>query len=113
MDAVPQRRRYPRHHTDLEVTVYVGTKAVPARITQVSRGGCLIFPPLPVQQSAELKLSFRLSDDLGPVNCKGEIVYSINDRGTGVAFTEISLHNQDRITAFFADQPAAEAAPGA
>jgi len=113
MDPAPQRRRYPRYRTDLEVTVYVGTKAVPARITNVSRGGCLIFPPLPAQQSTEVKLSFRLGDDLGPVNCKGEIVYSINDRGMGVAFTEISLHNQDRITAFFANQPAAEAAPGA
>jgi len=92
--------------------VYVGTKTVPARITQVSRGGCLIFPPLPVQQSAEIKLSFRLTDDLVPVNCKGEIVYSINDRGTGVAFSEISLHNQERITEFFANQPAAEQASG-
>ena len=35
------------------------------------------------------------------VNCKGEIVYSVRDRGTGVAFTEISIYNQDRITEFF------------
>ncbi len=112
MEAGPQRRRFPRYHTDLEVTVYVGAKAIPARISQVSRGGCLIFPPLPVQQASEIKLSFRFSDDEGPVNCKGEIVYSINDRGTGIAFTEISLHNQDRITEFFDKQPAAEQAPG-
>jgi hypothetical protein len=112
MNSGPQRRRYPRYFTDLEVTVYVGTKAVPARITQVSRGGCLIFPPLPAQQSAEVKISFRLTGNSDPVNCKGEIVYSINDRGTGVAFTEISLYNQDRISDFFAKQPAAEQAPG-
>jgi hypothetical protein len=87
--------------------------AIPARINQVSRGGCLIFPPLPAQQSPEIKLSFRLGDDQGPVNCKGEIVYSINDRGTGVAFSEISLYNQDRISEFFAQQPAAEQTPGA
>jgi hypothetical protein len=112
MDSAPQRRRYPRYRTDLEVTVYLGTKAVPARISNISRGGCLIFPPLAIQQSAEIKLSFRLEDDLGPVNCKGEIVYTINDRGTGVAFSEISIHNQDRITEFFANQPAMDQSPG-
>ena len=111
MEFTPQRRRHPRYLADLEVTVYVGTKAIPARITNISRGGCLVFPPLPAQQSAEIKLSFRLGDDQGPVNCKGEIVYSINDRGTGVAFREISLYNQDRVSEFFARQPAAEQTP--
>jgi len=45
---------------------------------------------------------------LPSINCKGEIVYSISDRGTGVAFTEISLYNQDRITQFFEKQLAAQ-----
>jgi len=45
---------------------------------------------------------------LAPINCKGEVVYSINDRGTGVAFTEISLYNQERITEFFEKQETTE-----
>ena len=106
-NAGPQRRRFPRYRIDLEVTVYVGTKAVPARITQVSRGGCLIHPPLPAQPTSAVKLSFRLSEDLGPINCIGEIVYNISDVGTGIAFTEISIHNQDLITDFFAQRAAA------
>ncbi|MBI1941889.1 MAG: PilZ domain-containing protein [Acidobacteria bacterium] len=107
-----QRRRFPRFHTSLAATVYVGTKAVSAHISQISRGGCLISPPLPAQETSAIKLSFRLAEDVGPVNCIGEIVYNISDLGTGVAFTEISLYNQDLITEFFSKQPAAEEAAG-
>jgi len=111
--AAPQRRRFPRYRIDVQATVYVGTKAVPAHITQVSRGGCLIFPPLPNQPTSEIKLSFRLAEHVGPINCKGEIVYNIVSMGTGVAFTEISLHHQDLLTEFFANQPAVGEVPGA
>lgn len=107
-DEQVQRRRFPRYPTNLQVIVYVNAKAIQTRIPQISRGGCLIFPPLPAFQNPEIKLSFSLGDGLPPINCRGEIVYSINDRGTGVAFTAISLYNQDRITEFFAKQQPAE-----
>jgi hypothetical protein len=77
------------------------------RISQVSRGGCLIFPPLPPLQATDLKMSFRLGEDLPYINCKGEIAYNIQDKGTGIAFTEISLYNQDLITNYFERQLAA------
>lgn len=106
-----QRRRFPRYPANIEVTVYLDSGASQTHMPQVSRGGCLIFPPLPPHQSPSIKLSFSLGDSLPPINCKGEIVYSISDRGTGVAFTEISLYNQDRITQFFEKQlPARRAA---
>jgi hypothetical protein len=103
-----QRRRFPRYAANIEVTVYLDSGAIHTHIPQVSRGGCLIFPPLPPHQSPGIKLSFHLGGGLPPINCKGEIVYSISDRGTGVAFTEISLYNQDRITEFFEKQLAAQ-----
>ncbi len=102
-----QRRRFPRYRTDLAVTVYLATGATVARISQISRGGCLIFPPLPAKVNPAVKLSFRMAEDLPFVNCKGEIVYSVMDRGTGVAFTEISQFNQDLITEYFEKQVAA------
>ncbi len=104
----PQRRRFPRYRANLEAVVFLGAKTVTARITQVSRGGCLIFPPLPPQQNPGLKLSFRLAEDMPSINCKGVIVYSINDVGTGVAFREISLYNQDLITDYFQKHVGAE-----
>ena len=107
-----QRRRHPRYPSDLAVTVYLDSGIVQTRIPQISRGGCLIFPPLHPHQSPEIKLSFGLEDGLPSVNCKGEIVYTVNDRGSGVAFTEISVYNQDRITAFFTKEPSAEKPAG-
>lgn len=102
-----QRRRFPRYPASLEATVYLATGAIRAHITQISRGGCMIFPPLPPQPSPGIKLSMRLSEDLPFINCKAEIVYSVVDRGTGIAFSEISEYNQDLITEFYEKQPAA------
>jgi hypothetical protein len=107
----PQRRRYPRYRCEIPVTLFLGSRIVESRIVNISRGGCLLFPPFTPQGSPEIKLSFRLSNDEEPsINCKGEVVYSIGDRGTGVAFTEISLFNQERITAHFEKLAAAGAA---
>lgn len=86
---------------------------VQTRIPQVSRGGCLIYPPLPPHQSPNIKLSFALGDSEAPINCKGEIVYTIAARGSGVAFTEISIYNQERITMFFEARSGAEETAGA
>jgi hypothetical protein len=103
-----QRRRFPRYPSDLEATVFLDSGHVQARIVMISRGGGLVSPPLAPYQSPQIRLSFQLGDGQPPINCKGEIVYMISDRGTGVAFTEISLYNQDRITAFFEKQPASQ-----
>jgi hypothetical protein len=73
----------------------------------------LIFPPLPPLPSGPLRISFRLGDDAPYVKCKGEVVYSLEDKGTGVAFTEISIYNQDLITTHFKGQLAGEGQAGA
>lgn len=99
-----QRRRYPRYPTSLEATVYSASAALSAHIAQISRGGCLIFPPLPQQSSPGIKLTFRLAADIPYINCKAEIVYTVMDRGSGIAFTEISEYNRDLITDFFENQ---------
>ncbi len=95
------RRRYARFNADLEVTVHQEEGAFVGRITQISRGGCLIYPPLPAELAPHVKVSFRLSEKLPPINCHGEIVYTIADKGTGVALTEISEYQQDLITQHF------------
>ena len=100
------RRRHPRYATSLDATVYLASGAQQAHIAQISQGGCLIFPSLPSQPSPGIKLSFRLSEDLPYINCKAEIVYSIVDRGTGIAFSEISEYNLDLLRDFFEKQPA-------
>lgn len=104
-EAYSADRKHPRYRAGLDVLIWAGSQAVETRIVQVSRGGCLVFPPIPPQASPEVRLSFRLSEDAPPINCKGEVTYTVSDRGTGIAFTEISLYNQDLITQHFEKQP--------
>src|SRR5438477_5829002 len=110
-DADAPVRRHPRYVADLEVIIYRPGDAHRARITMISRGGCLIFPPLSDPTSATIKMSFRLTEDVPFINCKGQVVYIVQDQGTGVAFTEISQHNQDLITDYFERRLAAEKQP--
>ncbi len=104
------QRRHPRYHTDVPVIIYEAADAVESHITQISRGGCLTLPTLPPQSNPGIKMSFRLSEQLPFINCNGEILYTIKDKGTGVAFTEISQFNKDLITEYFENSLAAEKA---
>ena len=72
-----EKRRYPRYFCDLRVTVYMDSGVAQTRISHVSRGGCLILPLLPSYRNPEVKISFALVEGAPPINCKGEIVYSI------------------------------------
>jgi c-di-GMP-binding flagellar brake protein YcgR len=101
-----QERRSPRFRVNLDATVYVESATVRTRITSLSLGGCLVYPPLSPTPSTVIRLSFLLPDGATSINCKGEIVYTIHDRGTGIAFTEISQYHQERIAEFFEGQPA-------
>lgn len=111
-DQAASRRRFPRYHTALDIVIYHGQRPLQGHITQISRGGCLVFPALPPLPTQSLRMSFRLGNDLPYINCKGELVYSLSDKGTGIAFTEISIYNQDQITDFFEKQTSAEEATG-
>lgn len=106
------KRRFPRYHANVEAILYLGPQTTKGQITQISRGGCLISPALPSQPSPAVKMSFRLAEELPYINCKAEIVYNVKDKGTGIAFTEISQFNQELITEFFEKQIASNMPAG-
>ncbi len=107
-DPPPQRRRFPRYQADLPATLYLESGVMQVRVKNLSRGGFFVSPPLLGLQSPQVKVSFQLEEGEPPINCKGEVLYTIADRGSGIVFTEISGHNLDRITASFERQEAAE-----
>jgi len=101
-----QNRKFRRYPADLEVILYQGGETAQGQIMQISPGGCLLEGPTwAAAQGREMRLSFQLSGDLPSINCKGETVYQIADRGIGVRFTEISAYAQDLITSHFETQP--------
>ena len=105
-EELSQKRRFRRYPADLETIVYQGGGTAQGRIMQISRGGCLLkMPPPAGAQGTVMRLSFRLCVGLPNINCKGEAVYYVADRGAGVAFIEISAYYQDLITSHFEKQP--------
>jgi c-di-GMP-binding flagellar brake protein YcgR len=97
-------RRFVRYDADLEVVIQQAAEPFRGRITQISRGGCLIYPALPPQPTPYINLSFRLAEGMPSINCAGEIIYSIEERGSGVALSEISDYSKELITRFFEKQ---------
>jgi len=94
-------RRYVRYPANLDVIIHGETEHIRAHIIQLSRGGCQILPALPPQPTPFVKMSFRLSKDLPSIDCTGEIIYSIEGKGTGIALAEISEDSQEMISTFF------------
>ncbi|SRR6266700_5921832 len=103
-----KHRRYARYDADLEVKVQQDDGAFGGRIIQISQGGCLIYPALPIELAPQVEVSFHLSDDFPSINCHGEIIYNIAEKGTGVALTGISESQQDLITQYFEARLAAQ-----
>jgi PilZ domain len=94
-------RRYARYPTNLDVVIHVQPEPIHAHLLQLSRGGCQILPALPPQPTPFVKMSFRLSQELPSIDCVGEIIYSIEGKGTGIALSEISEENQEMISTYF------------
>jgi hypothetical protein len=76
------------------------SKSSSSRLLLLKNTFYLIYPPLGSTPSPEVRLSFLLPDG-SRIACKGEIIYEIFDRGTAIAFTEISQNQQERIAEFF------------
>src|SRR6266700_813499 len=102
------QRRYARYDADLEVAVHQDDLVLGGRIIQISRGGCLIYPALPMELKPQVEVSFHLSGDFPSINCDGEIIYNIAEKGTGVTLTGISESQQDLITQYFDARLAAQ-----
>ena len=107
-DRSATHRRYARYDANLEVTVHQDDRAFGGRIIQISRGGCLIYPAFAMELKPQVEVSFHLSGDFPSINCDGEIIYNIAEKGTGVALTGISESQQDLITQYFEARLAAQ-----
>lgn len=70
-------------------------------IINISEGGCLVSPPVLESAHAGGILSFHVGETHVPIRADGEIVYTNYDRGTGIAFTQISEPSRKFIDSFY------------
>ncbi len=97
-----EHRQYPRYKARTLVTVTMLDGKIHQRsILNISGGGCLVSPPVLESAHAGGSVSFQVGETHVPIRADAEIIYTNYDRGTGIAFTQISEPNRKFIDSFF------------
>lgn len=102
METQNARRRYPRYEASIPVTLAADGIETERTISQISRAGCLISPSAPEVSQAGVTMAFRLDHDLKPILTRGEVIYTVYEKGILIAFRGIAESDCNRIESFFA-----------
>ena len=100
----PGKRRYPRYKTNIPVTLTTDKSKFQISIIQISRAGCLAFPPILHFTDPKVELTFQLDEGLPSFRTAGRIIYTVHNRGTGIAFSGLSEMGRDAIEKFFSER---------
>lgn len=97
-----EHRQYPRYKARTLVTVtMLDGQILQRNIINISEGGCLVSPPVLESAHAGGTVSFQVGETRFPIRADAEIVYTNYERGTGLAFTQISEPSRKFIDSFF------------
>ncbi len=100
----PGRRQYPRYKTNFPATLTTDKGGFETHIIQISRGGCLVFSSIVLYTDPKVDLTFQLDEELPLFRITGRIIYTIHNKGTGIAFSGLSEMERDAIVRFFSGQ---------
>ncbi len=101
METQAGKRRYPRYESNIPVKLAADGSESERTITQISRAGCLISPSTPDVSQAGVTISFRLDKELNPILTRGEVIYTVYEKGIGIAFKGIAESDGSTIESFF------------
>ena len=99
----PGRRRYRRYNTNIPASITTDKGKSQTNIIQISRGGCLVFPPKIQFSDPNVNLTFQLVERLPSFRTAGRIIYTIHNRGCGIVFSGFSEMERDGIEGFFSN----------
>ncbi len=97
----PGRRQYRRYKTNFPATLTTDKGEFQTHIIQISRGGCLAFSSILLFTDPKVDLTFQLDEELPLFRTTGQIIYTIHNQGTGIAFGGLSEMERDAIERFF------------
>jgi type IV pilus assembly protein PilZ len=108
-----ERRRAPRHSTNIEVDYAAESTFLFAYITDISSMGIFIKTEEPAEVGAELKLKFSPPEDVrehmegadaSPLELVGKVVWrtdpettTTGNPGMGIKFTEVEAYQRSRL----------------
>ena len=96
----PGRRQYRRYKTNVPATLTTDKSAFQINMIQISRDGCLVFPPILQFTDPKVNLTFQLDEGLPSFRTTGRIIYTIHSLGSGIAFSGLSEMERDAIDRF-------------
>ena len=102
----PGRRQYPRYKTNIPATLTTDKGEFQINIIQIGRGGCLVFSSLLLFTLPKVDLTFQLDEGLPLFRITGRILYTIHNKGTGIAFSGLSGMERDAIERFLSGRGA-------
>ncbi len=96
----PGRRQYPLYKTNFPATLTTDKGEFQTHIIQISRGGCLVFPPILPFTDPNVDITFQLDEGVPSFRTSGQIIYTIQNLGSGIAFSGLSERERDAIDKF-------------
>ncbi len=96
----PGRRQSARYKTNVPATLTTDKSESQIDIIQISRDGCLVFPPIPQLTDPNVDLTFQLGEGLAYFRTACQIIYTIHNLGSGISFSGLSEMERDAIDRF-------------
>ena len=97
----PGKRQHPRYKTNIPGTLTTDKGEFQIDIIQISRGGCLVFSSIVLFTDPKVDLTFQVDEGQPLFRTTGRIIYTIHNKGTGIAFSGLSKMEGDAIDRFF------------
>lgn len=96
----PGKRQHPRYKTNIPGTLTTDKGEFQTHIIQISRAGCLVFPPILPFTDPNVDITFQLDEGVPSFRTSGQISYTIQNLGSGIAFSGLSERERDAIDKF-------------
>ncbi len=96
----PGRRQSARYKTNVPAILTTDKSESQIDIIQISRAGCLVFPPILPFTDPNVDITFQLDEGVPSFRTSGQIIYTIQNLGSGIAFNGLSERDRDAIDKF-------------
>lgn len=100
-----ERIRYYRHSYRTEATLVDAThRTLLVQTTNISQTGMALECPAQLNARDVVQLQFSLAANRPRINCKAQVIWTAENGKTGLAFTEMSKTDKDRLALWIHDE---------
>ncbi len=94
------RRKHARAEIESDVAMEFSGREYVLVAKDISPGGLSTFPQSEITESSEGIATFAIGEDRQPVSCRCRVIYSVDGRGIGVEFLDLSDESRQALKKF-------------